>query len=84
MNYISITIGVTLLGACAVLLPIDPIYRVVLTEPAVAIESIMACRVFRKTVLGTVTSGDRPCASETIVLTTLLHEEPDVEQSRIT
>ncbi|KZP05993.1 hypothetical protein FIBSPDRAFT_1053761 [Athelia psychrophila] len=50
-QFYFITIGVTLMGACAILLPINAIYRMSLTQPALTMESIMACRVFRKLVL---------------------------------
>lgn len=64
------TIGVTLMGACAAVLPISFAYRVGLSEPSIAIESIMACRVFRRIALDSRKSEEGP--PENIVLTTML------------
>lgn len=87
---LSVTIGVTLMGACAILLPIDPIDRVGLTRPSLAVESIMACRVFRKLVL----SSNKARAEESerqvrvldsIMLTTVLpcHYAPEERETNI-
>ena len=47
----SVTLGVTVTAACTAMFPVASSYNLVLTEPAVAIESIMACMVFRRVVL---------------------------------
>ncbi|KZP12862.1 hypothetical protein FIBSPDRAFT_1049788 [Athelia psychrophila] len=89
-QFYFVTIGVTLMGACAILLPIDPIDRVGLTRPSLAVESIMACRVFRKLVL----SSNKARAEESerqvrvldsIMLTTVLpcHYAPEERETNI-
>lgn len=67
------TIGVILVAAFAEVLSISAVYRVGLTEPAIAIESIMACRVFRRIVLDFRKSKVEQ--HESIVLTTMLPSE---------
>lgn len=69
--YYFVTIGVTIMAACAAVLPIPAIYRFVLAEPAVAIESIMACRLFRK-VLGSTTCDEGTYPPESNIMSTIL------------
>lgn len=47
----SATIGTTLVGACVALTNINVVFRFAFTGPAIAIESSMACRVFRTVAL---------------------------------
>ena len=54
----SVTVGVNLTGACGVLFPFASVYSIALAEPAIALESIMACRVFRRVVLSSIRSND--------------------------
>ncbi|KAF7966562.1 hypothetical protein HWV62_37861 [Athelia sp. TMB] len=78
-----VTIGVTLLGASAVLLPATSVYRVALTLPAVAIESIMACRVFRRIALSARKAEEGsygPETTDSMVMTTLV---PNVQDSQV-
>ncbi|KZP09497.1 hypothetical protein FIBSPDRAFT_1051796 [Athelia psychrophila] len=77
-----VTVGVTLVGACAMFVPVNPIYRVSFTQPALALQSIMACRVHRRIVLGS--NGlkvDRDSA-HSIAMTTILPYFPHPELSR--
>lgn len=62
------------MGACSltVSLPFDPAIRVGLTQPAIAIESIMACRVFRMIVRGSDLSIEHRVRADSIMLTTVL------------
>ncbi|KAF7970724.1 hypothetical protein HWV62_23218 [Athelia sp. TMB] len=45
------TIGMTLFGACILFFPIQPLFRLILTEPTFALSSALACRVFRNIIL---------------------------------
>lgn len=70
----SVTVGVSLMGACAftVSFPLDPATRIGLTQPSAAIESIMACRVFRMIVRGSDMRKECRVGTDSIVLTTVL------------
>lgn len=75
------------MGACAILLPIDPIVRIGLTRPALVMESIMACRVFRKLVLSShkARAEESECVLDNIMLTTVLpsHYAPEERETNI-
>lgn len=82
----SITIGVTLMGALAMLFPINPIDRLGLTQPQLAVESIAACRVFRQMVLDSrnVNRGLRHHVSESFSLTAVSGGFTDIGLSQNT
>ncbi|KZP12850.1 hypothetical protein FIBSPDRAFT_1049779 [Athelia psychrophila] len=71
LQFYFVTIGVTLMGACAILLPIASIDRVGLAQPALAFETIMACRVFRTLVLNSAKSREGRSHRDSIMLTTV-------------
>ncbi|KZP15560.1 hypothetical protein FIBSPDRAFT_1048068 [Athelia psychrophila] len=71
-QFYFLTIGVTLMGACTVFMPVDSIYRMGLTQPALAIESVMACRVFRNVVLSCNQFKEGTYATDNILLTTII------------
>ncbi|KZP09495.1 hypothetical protein FIBSPDRAFT_873513 [Athelia psychrophila] len=64
--------------------PVNQIYRVGFTQPALALQSIMACRVHRRIVLGSNSNSlkiDRD-SDHSIAMTTILPYFPDPELSR--
>ncbi|KZP15395.1 hypothetical protein FIBSPDRAFT_1048186 [Athelia psychrophila] len=69
------TIGVTLLGACVALTHINIVFRYAFAEPAIAIESAMACRAFRTVALKSATFAEDPDLSDTMVMTTFIYYE---------
>ncbi|KZP33909.1 hypothetical protein FIBSPDRAFT_720346, partial [Athelia psychrophila] len=71
------TIGVTLMGASAVFLPVDSHCRLLLPLLGKPIESIMACRVFRTLVLSSNKCQEGRGHRDSIILTTVF--VPDVE-----
>lgn len=78
------------MGACAIWLPIDSIDRMGITRPALVVESIMACRVFRRLVLSShkaraEKSERRVHAPDSIALTTVLpyHYAPEEREANI-
>lgn len=67
----SVTIGMTLFAALMTIAPgVQPIYRAYFTEPALALESSMACRVFRAIILGSM--KEPYYAGVSIALTTFM------------
>ena len=73
---LSATIGVTLLGAFAPVLPIGGALRFSLTQPAMAIESSMACRVFRALVLRPTSTLPGDESDGSLPLTTVVSQDP--------
>ncbi|KAF7982998.1 hypothetical protein HWV62_24614 [Athelia sp. TMB] len=76
-----VTVGVNVTGACGVLLPVASVYGLAFAEPAIALESIMACRVFRRVVRSSIRSNDdthslRARYESGVVLTTILPYAP--------
>ncbi|KZP30957.1 hypothetical protein FIBSPDRAFT_1037872 [Athelia psychrophila] len=67
------TIGATLLGACVALTQINIVFRYAFTGPAIAIESSMACRVFRIVALQSATPAEDPDLGDTLVMTTFIY-----------
>lgn len=79
MSYNSVTVGITLTGACATFMPVNQILRIRLTEPAFAFQSIMACRAHRRIVLGTSRFKANPDSPHSIAMTTVLPYFPNPE-----
>ncbi|KZP03765.1 hypothetical protein FIBSPDRAFT_941359 [Athelia psychrophila] len=50
-NVSSITILFTLLSAVIAVLPVNPIYQAIALAPAIAVETVMTCKVFRSMIL---------------------------------
>ncbi|KZP03891.1 hypothetical protein FIBSPDRAFT_868440 [Athelia psychrophila] len=73
--YLSATIGVTLLGACVALTQINIVFRYAFTGPAIAIESSMACRVFRTVALQSATFVEDSDFSDTLAMTTFIYHD---------
>ncbi|KZP15072.1 hypothetical protein FIBSPDRAFT_896127 [Athelia psychrophila] len=80
-----VTIGVTLMGALAMLFSINMIDRLGLTQPQLAVESVVACRVFRRMVLDS-RKPDRGLrqVSENISLTAVSAGSTDIGLSQNT
>ncbi|KZP12856.1 hypothetical protein FIBSPDRAFT_936673 [Athelia psychrophila] len=76
-QFYFVTIGVTLMGAGAVFLPVDYRSRIWLPLPGKAVEGIMACRVFRQLVLSSDKYQEGQSHRDSIMLTTVF--VPDVE-----
>lgn len=72
----SATVGITLSAAITAVLPISIGLRIALSQPALTLESLMACRVFRKVLLGLQSPGAEPGTSVTVLMTTFM-AEPD-------
>lgn len=60
------------MAACVVMSPVLSVYRLGVATPAVAIESIMVCRVFRKMILSTSGRHSGHREPEAIIMTTVL------------
>ncbi|KZP27282.1 hypothetical protein FIBSPDRAFT_948571 [Athelia psychrophila] len=78
-HFYFVTAGVTLIGACAMFMPINQIYRVSVTQPAIALQGIMACRVHRGFVLGSNKLKIDHDSAHDIAMTTILPHFPDPE-----
>ncbi|KZP15511.1 hypothetical protein FIBSPDRAFT_935096 [Athelia psychrophila] len=77
-----VTVGVTLVGACAMFIPVNPIYRLSFTQPSLALQSIMACRVHRRIFLGSNRLKVDHDSAHNIAMTTILPYFPHPELSR--
>lgn len=65
----------TLSGAVMSVAPVDTVFRIFLLGPILALESSMACRVFRAVVLGSISERPETCTS--ICLTTFIPPEQE-------
>ncbi|KZP10718.1 hypothetical protein FIBSPDRAFT_937929 [Athelia psychrophila] len=65
------TIGLTLVAAVMAVLPLSSIWRAILSNPSLASETIMTCRIFRVFVLGAETDGHMSIHSATTRFSTV-------------
>lgn len=66
------------MGIAQIILTLGPVYRGILSIPALTLENAMACRVYRAVILGIITDGTKDTAG-TGIFTTVLSEINDMD-----
>ncbi|KZP07125.1 hypothetical protein FIBSPDRAFT_965911 [Athelia psychrophila] len=72
--YYFVNITITISAAVVVMLPINDGWRFTLSEPALSLESAMACRVFRRVLLRPADAEVGPSTSATVQMTTIMED----------